>query len=40
MAAVFSALDGAAMRTLGEQVRRAAQDIEQHIARYGDVAST
>ncbi len=39
MAAVFATLDGAAIRTLGRQVRRAADGIEQRIARHGDPAS-
>jgi DNA-binding IclR family transcriptional regulator len=36
MAAVFNTLDGAAIRTLGEQLRRTAQGIEQRITRYGE----
>nr|WP_278248630.1 helix-turn-helix domain-containing protein [Mycobacterium decipiens] len=39
MAAVFTALDGAAIRTLGGQLRHAAHGIEQRIVRYGDGAS-
>lgn len=34
MASVFATLDGAAIRTLGEQVRAAADAIEESIARY------
>ncbi|MFR9750903.1 helix-turn-helix domain-containing protein [Nocardia sp. 004] len=36
MATVFATLDGPAIRMLGEQVRRTAQNIEQRIARYGE----
>ncbi|WP_421840146.1 helix-turn-helix domain-containing protein [Mycobacterium sp.] len=39
MAAVFTTVDGAAIRALGERVRQAAQSIEQRIARYGNVAA-
>ncbi len=39
MAAVFTTLDGAAVRALGERVRHAADRIEQRIARYGDTTS-
>ncbi len=38
MAAVFSTLDGAEIRTLGQQVRHAADCIEHRIARYGEEA--
>ncbi len=36
MAAVFATLHGSAIRALGEQLRHAAQGIEQRVARYGD----
>jgi DNA-binding IclR family transcriptional regulator len=39
MAAVFTTLDGAAIRALGERLRRAAHGIEQRIARYGEATS-
>ncbi|MGB0971718.1 MAG: IclR family transcriptional regulator, partial [Mycobacterium sp.] len=39
MASVFSNLDGAAIRALGERVRIAADGMEQRIARYGDADS-
>ena len=40
MASVFSSLDGAAIRALGERIRRAADDMEQRIARYGGTNSS
>ena len=40
MASVFSSLDGAAIRALGERVRRAADGMERRIARYGDTDSS
>lgn len=39
MVAVFTTLDGTAIRALGERLRRTAYGIEQRIARYGDAAS-